>query len=232
MSPETAALVSDWANILLVVSLIVGVLSTYAIFVAGNVKEAALKQQVADTNAEAARANEASAKAFERTASLEAEAARLRLELEREIQKGAPRTLSKEQRSALLEELAGKISKLHIAVQQQLESRRFAWEIVTVLNEAGIRFTWIDLPPADTLPVAAGLGLFMYSPVKAQSEDDLKADPLYRALKRANLYGGFAAVPLASPGAIWSPTEKGLAAFRDRLPENEHILYVFEKTPW
>src|SRR5947209_1995753 len=47
MSPELADSVNFWANWVLVGALIVGVLSTYAIVVSGNIKETALKRQLA-----------------------------------------------------------------------------------------------------------------------------------------------------------------------------------------
>jgi len=65
----TAEDVSSWANAWLVLSLVAGVVSTFAVIWAGNIKEAALKKDVAASN--------------ERAAKLEREAADARLELAR-----------------------------------------------------------------------------------------------------------------------------------------------------
>jgi hypothetical protein len=50
MSLETAELVSWLSNWTLVAALLIGVAATYFIVVSGNIKEAALKETVADSN--------------------------------------------------------------------------------------------------------------------------------------------------------------------------------------
>jgi hypothetical protein len=76
ISLSTAEFVSFWANWLLVGALVVGVIATWAIVVSGNVKEAALKRDVAAANQSAGAANE-------RAAQLEKEATEARAEIAR-----------------------------------------------------------------------------------------------------------------------------------------------------
>jgi hypothetical protein len=62
-SEEWASRLSDWANIGLIVGLIFGVLSTVLLVWMGNVKEAYLKRELADTNLRAANAEQRAADA-------------------------------------------------------------------------------------------------------------------------------------------------------------------------
>ncbi len=62
-SEEWASRLSDWANIGLIVSLIFGVLSTVLLVWMGNVKEAYLRQELANTNLRAANAEQRAADA-------------------------------------------------------------------------------------------------------------------------------------------------------------------------
>jgi hypothetical protein len=71
-----------WANWILVGALLVGVGATYAIVVSGNLKEAALKREVAAAGAVAEIAKADVAKANETTAVLQREAEQARLQTE------------------------------------------------------------------------------------------------------------------------------------------------------
>ena len=62
-SEEWASRVYDWANLGLIVGLVIGVISTVLVVWMGNVKEAYLPKQVAETNKSAALANERAADA-------------------------------------------------------------------------------------------------------------------------------------------------------------------------
>lgn len=111
MSPEAADVVFAWGNRLLIASLAIGVVSTYAVVVSGVVRDRGSAAKIAEAKAQAAVANEAAATANEaverakaeiakanamaaqaearaaganeRAAKLEKEAAEARLELER-----------------------------------------------------------------------------------------------------------------------------------------------------
>lgn len=56
MSLATAEWLSFWSNWILIGALILGVLATYGVVVSGNVKEAALKRDIAASNKRAASA--------------------------------------------------------------------------------------------------------------------------------------------------------------------------------
>ena len=153
MSPETAAWVSDWANIVLIVSLIVGVVSTYLVVISGNVKEADLKRQVAVANAEAARANESGAELRRQTAGLEREAAKaneaaataneraatLTKETFELRQKMAWRRITEAQFRAIVTALKGqKLSVWVSFVGSDPESSVYREDIATALKAAGL----------------------------------------------------------------------------------------------
>lgn len=179
----------------------------------------------------AALANDSAAKSNERAAELEAKAALLKLELDREIQKRAPRTLSEEQKSKLISELRGKLHKVNLVVYPDGEAKDFAREFVLLFGQAGIKFWEYEMHPGDAMPVPAGKAVMMYSPLKAKSEGELADDPLYRALKSTGLFGGYAARPFLSPGAMLSFTQRGFDSPAKMLPEDEYALYIFNKSP-
>jgi hypothetical protein len=138
MSPETAAWVSDWANAILVASLVIGVLATYAVVVSGNVKEAAFKREVVAANAEAAKANEAAARMNERAARLEKEAADARLEQERLREHLAWRRISKEQAQKIADALREARLRPRIFVaSNDTEAASFCEDVKAVLRLAG-----------------------------------------------------------------------------------------------
>jgi hypothetical protein len=64
----------------------------------------------------------------------------------------------------------------------------------------------------------------MYSP-KGQREEDLKDDPLYKALKRANLFGGITAKPFAT--LTLRPNTPPLIP----VPPDGYAIYVGQKLP-
>lgn len=204
-----------WANWVLVGALIIGVVSTYAIVVSGNIKEAALRREVAAAGAvaETAKANAA-------TANLEA--TRLRLELDREIQKRAPRFLADDQKTAMFDELSGKISEIAIVVQNDPEAQAFALQFFILFQDARAKVYAPEAPREDRWFAPAGL--MMYSPLGA-NEDQLKDDPLYRALKRANLFGGTMGKPFVS-GQPRGPTPALIQGYDGR------VLYIGQKSPF
>jgi hypothetical protein len=180
----------------------------------GNVKEAYLKKELADTGERAAKANE-------RTAKLELEAVGLHWQLEQEIQKRAPRVLTGAQIATMAAELKGKVPKATFVVQKDLESRAFALQLESLFQDAGAEVSISEMAPGEVAPVPAGV--MMYKPGGATAENDLKDDPVYKALKRANLFGGTAAQPFAS-------VERG--PLGPLLPADGYVIYVGQKLPW
>lgn len=170
--------------------------------------------EIAKANAEIAKAQATVAEANQRTVVLQ-------IQLEQERQKRAPRALTDEQKEALLSELRGRLPEVTFAVQRDLETRAFALQLQIVFQEAGVTIHPYDLPSGDLL--AAPAGVVMYKPGGAISEDDLKDDPLYKALEKAGLFGGFVAKPFAT---------LSLSPNTPLLPTNGHVLYVGQKLPW
>ena len=144
----------------------------------------------------------------------------LHLELERDLQKRSPRTLTNEQKATLTSELKGKTSKVTFVVQKDLESRWFALQLSIAFQDAGAGLSMVDMAPGESFPVPAGV--MMYKPGGATSEQELKDDPLYIALKKANLFGGYAAEPFVSP-------ERGPTG--PMLPLDGYVVYVGQKLP-
>jgi hypothetical protein len=95
--------VFTWANWLLLASLIVGVVATFAIVVSGRERDAASKRELA-------RAQEGAAIANERAAGLERDAAAARLETERLKGLLAWRRISPDQTAHLVAALRGKVT--------------------------------------------------------------------------------------------------------------------------
>src|SRR5271170_2897175 len=69
-------------------------------------------EEMARVHLETAQAAEGAAKATERAAALEGQAALLRYQLDQEIQKRAQRTLTTDQKAAMVAELKGKLSEI------------------------------------------------------------------------------------------------------------------------
>lgn len=104
--------VFDLANTCLVLSLIVGVVSTFAIVQSGKIRDAALTQKLADANRAAGDANRLAADANKEAEILKQNNVKLELQLEQErikrleLEKRVePRHLSDEQKSFLVSKL-------------------------------------------------------------------------------------------------------------------------------
>jgi len=136
----TAESVHIWANGLLIISLIVGVVATYAIVVSGNIKEKKFKAELSQANGRAAEANQKAAELNERAASLEKEAATARLELEKLKKKQAPWTLSKNQISRLKDLLMrapkGAIEVRYI-ISEAERAGKFAKTLAIIFKQCG-----------------------------------------------------------------------------------------------
>jgi hypothetical protein len=165
--------------------------------------------------------NATTAETLERAGKLEREAAGLRLELDREVQKRAQRLLTDEQKADIANELNGKISEIALVVQHELETRVFSLQIMAALPQ-GITTYAPEPPREDKWFVPAGL--IMYSPF-GSTEEQLKDDPLYRALKKANLFGGLTSRPFLSPD-LRGPTPALIEGYKGR------VLYIGQKSPF
>lgn len=156
-----------------------------------------------------------------KTAQAVRETASLQLQLEQERQKRIQRWLTEEQRSALVGELRGKISAITLVYQNDLETRSYALaSIGPALQDAGVQLNLAFPPPEDKWFTPAGLMIH-----KPGDQNDLEQDPLYKALKKAGLYGGNTAEPLVSAEPL------RLLPGVPRLPDG-YILYVGQKNPF
>lgn len=158
----------------------------------------------------------------EKIAAANLETMRLRVQLDQEVQKRAPRVLTNEQRAAIVSELKGKLRTVVLVVQNDPEADFFSVQLMTVLSEAGVELRRAEPPREDKWNAPAGL--VMYSPL-GSNEDDLKDDPLYRALKAANLFGGTTNKPYLSP-QLRPPPQALISGY------SGHVLYVGQKSPF
>jgi hypothetical protein len=119
MSVDTVHSLANW---FLLFSLILGVISTFAIVVSGNIKEDRLKAELAEANARAAEANK-------RTEELRKQ----NLELEKAV---APRSVGDQLELAKkLRPFAG--TQVMVETLNDAETARLAGQIIFVLQEAG-----------------------------------------------------------------------------------------------
>jgi hypothetical protein len=178
---------------------------------------------------EMARVHRDTAQANERAAELSRETASLQLQLEQQRQKLAQRQLSPEQTSAMISALRGKLSQVMLVTQNDPEAKAFSFQLMGVFSEAGVKMYAHEPPREDKWFAPAGL--MMYSPAGAD-ESQLQGDPLYRALKAANLFGGTAGQPFVSG----QPTVIGLSGQSPTFKQIEgytgDILYVGQKSPF
>jgi len=162
MSVHVAEVVWDWANWLLVGALVVGVVATYFIVQTAKVKEAALKQELAAAGKIAATANE-------RAKILEVRAGELRntnLTLEKQLvdlkKSVRGREISDEQHDKIIAALRGKkLPNFTMYVVHDFEARIYAFSIMGVLEELGMRTPYVSLDgvePSQTGVVACGDG--------------------------------------------------------------------------
>jgi hypothetical protein len=121
-------------NWFLLGSLVVGVISTYAIVVSGKIRDTESKRALAH-------AREVSAQANERAAQLEKEAAFAQLETERLKELMAWRRLTVQQHDLLVSTLKGKIpEKIWVEyVESDPEASQFQADIAKTLEDAGIK---------------------------------------------------------------------------------------------
>jgi hypothetical protein len=153
--PMSADDVFWWSNWILIGALLVGVAATYAIVVSGNLKEAALKRQLAD-------AGSAAASATERASALEAEAANARertAALEKESE-GARKAIAEANASgeAAKAEAAKANAEIAIAKQQTAALENEAAQARLDQERLKAVVAWRILTPDTINHLAAGLG--------------------------------------------------------------------------
>lgn len=205
------------ANILIGIGLIVEYVVILRAIVASGEATRLSDEQVAKANARASEANAIAAQANEIATAARHRTVSLELLLEVERQQRAPRTLSDQQKSALVSELKGKTFRIILVVQVNFEAQAFAHQLSEAFQRAGISLGWQDMPPGEIVDFPAGVG--MYMPGGSRSEDEMKDDPLYLALKKAGLYGGHTAFPKLNFRDPYGP----------QLLPSEHLVYVGQK---
>jgi hypothetical protein len=129
---------------------------------------------IARLHLETSHAQAEQAKANERTAQLQ-------LDLEREKEKRIGRGLTKDQWDAL-QELKGKITRINVMIETNMETVGFGGQIVTALQSAGIDVK--KFPPV--FEIWTGTLIWW----RNFPNDATKDDPLVSAFFKAGLYGG------------------------------------------
>ena len=221
MSPETLESFKSFCEIAGVVVLGLAFLFGAGALWMANSLGAIKERELNNLKLETAHANEEAGQANERAAKLEVEAAKLRFQLEQEMQKRSPRALTSEQKAIMAAELKGKVSKVTFVVQKDLESKAFALQLEVIFQDAGAKIFVSDMAAGEVPHVPPGV--LMYKPGGATGEDELKDDPVYKALKKAKLFGGTASQPFAS-------LERGPQG--PMLQADGYVLYVVQKMPW
>jgi hypothetical protein len=207
----------NWAEIIGIVAVAILVVAEIIAYQYGHRKDDLTAQEQLATNQ---RHDEEMARLHLETANANERAEFLRLRLDQEIQKRAQRILTEEQKAVMIAELHGKISEIAIVTQNDIEAQAFSIQLFSVFQ--GVTMYAPEPPREDKWFAPAGL--MMYSPL-GQSEDQLKNDPLYRALKAANLFGGTTSRPFLSP-QIRGPVPTVIPGYNGR------VLYVGQKSPF
>ena len=160
------------------------------------------------------RASEADQKAIEANA----EIARLSWALEQERDRSRPRSLTQDQIEAIISNIKGKLDKITFVVQTGFEPQNYMFQLSGVFGQAGCQTSLVTMPAGSYTYFPGGVG--MYMPGGSTNEAQMTDDPLYNALKAANLFGGFSAQPFADLHNI---------SFSQLLDQGEHIIYIGQK---
>jgi hypothetical protein len=200
MSLETWKSIADWSTIVFIGLTVV---TGSAALILGDRINAKQSSEVEQLKLETAKANK--------------ETAQLQVELELEKQRRSPRQLSDDQKKTLAVELRGKVPRVAFVVQRDVESRAFALQLEVIFQDAGAKIMRYDMPAGESMPIR---GVLMYRPGGGTSEEVLQTDPVYIALKKADLFGGTAAQPF---GSLESGPNGSM------LPSDGYVLYVGEK---
>jgi hypothetical protein len=195
------------------IAAIVLVMASYAVI---RLQRAALRESAAQFEKYKVDADLKISEANERAALADLKTEQLREKL-------APRSLNEAQKEAItLVVRAAKISKVTFVVQRDLEARSFALQLEIAFQAGGAKLSEVEMPPGEMMFIPNGVAMYRPGP-RANSELDLQGSPLYMALKKANLFGGFVAGPFASPKHL------GMGPLLDA---DQYIVYVGQKSPY
>ena len=138
-SRDAASLVQNAANIALLLSLVVGVISTFLVIWTGNIKESYLKRDIGSANAVAETAKKDAAIANEHAALLKKEAEVAKLEQERLKKELAWRTVTKKQIEIIRSNIPEPHPRLKIWLQYSEadpEALAYAQQIGNAINSS------------------------------------------------------------------------------------------------
>ena len=178
-SLQTVTLMYDWANVALILSLVVGVIATAVIVWAGGRKEEYLDLELAQSK--------------ERTAQLELARAQIEVKI-------APRRLTQEQQNALTKKLSPleKQRGTLIASPSTPESEWFARVLGAPLIAAGWSIT--ILPGTPTATVLFPTGVVVQYPIEANPPKAIEA--LVSFLSEADIPASAVPGPITAPNTI------------------------------
>jgi hypothetical protein len=194
MTIQTASWIYQWGNIATIVFIILSAISGAMTYYASNVKESY-------SDAKTAEISEL---------------------LRREVKKNSQRLISEEQSNILIKELESKNISVLFVIQRDWETEAYASQIMTAFSKAKISMSIQKMLPGAS--VRATNGVIMYKPGQHSSEADYEGDPLYTALKKSELLGGFCNIATLSLDD-WRPDTP-------TLNWDSYIIYVGQKSPW
>ena len=222
MSLETANRLSNIANVALVLSLIVGFLSTIVVVITGNIKESHWDELREEGKKEVARLGLQTAKAQENAAIANERAATLNTALENERKKRLPRRLSVEQ-IAILEEMLSKEKRTFFVVSKhEDESMQYAQQFVDLLSKHKLLESYVMKGI-----YTDGSGLRIYIPLDGNTPHEIaKKDPIAKAFISAEITGNISwgATP-PNPGFPENATKTLPNVWRSGHP----VIWIGEK---
>jgi hypothetical protein len=184
MSRAWAEWLSYWGNWALVFALVLGVLSTFAVVIGGNVKEAFLNSDLALMR--------------DKAANTERGNLQLRLALQHEQTMRMGRALRPDQIAAL-QGLRGKVKELTVVWSRETEPSGFGMQIATTLMGAGVavRIPQLTEPGVrDHNLMDGSVGISVYEPSDAPQPRDLLAGPVAKAFTEAGFNPSGSARPV------------------------------------
>jgi hypothetical protein len=215
VTESLASSLFNWSQVILAVGAAAVLLGTIGAFAMGFAKEQFANERIAVNEAETASAVEGASKANARA--LEA-----KLALEKYK---APRFLTDEQKAVIASEVRGKISEIDLVSQADAEAVFFSIHIGSAFQAAGVTVHQAQLPAGSTMVLAGDHAVSMWFPGPFPKMKGLGLDtddPLYLALSKAGMFGGFGGIPFVRAGSkSGRPTAPTI-----------HTVYVGQKAPW
>jgi hypothetical protein len=186
ISLERATELYVWGWRLSIIGAVITALGVALLMWGTRVRDHDFEFRMTQANKDAAQANRDAATANERAAGLEKDAARLRLQLDQEIHKRAPRILRDDQKAALVAALKKeRLDNLLVISRDEDEPTQYAVQFIQALHAAGLldaTTPWITTnKPQDNWP-----GIRLYIP-NAPSEEAYMNDPLTKAFEAAKI---------------------------------------------